>query len=554
MASDGAPGGKGAGGDDAAVLLVDDQPAKLLSYQAILRGLDVTLTTAGSAREALECLLRQVYAVVLIDVCMPELDGFELAAMIRDHPRCRETAIIFVSGVHLTDLDRLRGYEVGAVDYVPVPIVPEILRAKVSVFVALFRQTRQLARLNRELEERVAARTAELEEASRKKDEFLAVLSHELRNPLAAIRTAAELLGVPELAAERLTQATGVVRRQVAQLVRLIDDLVDVSRITRGAISLQRQPLMVATVVAHAAEATRPLLDARRHTLTIDIPDPSLMVDGDEARLSQILTNLLNNAAKFTAPDGRISVTVARHGGHVAICVKDNGIGIPPEAVPRVFELFTQVDDGSRSAVGGLGIGLALVHRLVEMHDGHVRVVSAGAGRGTEVIVTLPLIGGGPCLAQPAEDAAAAPGPIRPCRILIADDNADAASSLELLLTIRGHDVRTAADGLEALQLIAEFAPRVVLLDLGMPRLDGYAAARRIRQRPNGGDLLLIALTGWGQPQDRSRTRAAGFDAHLVKPVGDAELFATLSALTSSGPRTRIGGGPPAGDGLTPSE
>jgi signal transduction histidine kinase len=519
------------GVDDAGVLLVDDQPAKLLSYQAVLVGLDVTITTAGSAREALECLLRRAYAVVLVDVCMPELDGFELAAMIRDHPRFRETAIIFVSGVHLTEFDRLRGYEAGAVDYVPVPIVPEILRAKVGIFVELFRQKRQLERLNRELEGRVAERTAELQDADRRKDEFLAVLSHELRNPLAAIRTASELLSAPAISAECLGQATGVVRRQVTHLVRLIDDLVDVSRITRGTISLQRESVQVSAIIAQAAEATRPLLDTRQHVLTIQIPDPALMVDGDPARLAQVVGNLLNNAAKFTAPGGRIRIDVSQQADCVAICVKDNGIGIAADAVPRIFELFTQLGESRGRVSEGLGIGLALVRRLVEMHEGHVRVHSDGAGHGTEVIVTLPLIVANRP-ESPAPRGAAAPS-LSPHRIIVADDNADAAAALELLLRLRGHDVRTAGDGVEALELVTAFAPRIVLLDLGMPRIDGYEAARRMRQEPNGRDLVLIALTGWGQPQDRERTREAGFDAHLTKPVSEDSLLETISALVT---------------------
>ncbi len=512
--------------DEVSILLVDDQPQKLLSYQAILGGLDVSLVSANSAREALDWLLRKVFAVVLVDVQMPELDGFELATMIRDHPRFRETAIIFVSGVHISELDRLRGYSVGAVDYVPVPIVPEILRAKVSVFANLFRQTRQLERLNQELEQRVAERTAELEKSNQRKDEFLAVLSHELRNPLAAIRTAAELLAAPNLSEAHLDKTVGVIRRQVSHLARLIDDLVDVSRITRDAISLRREPVLVSSVVAHAVEATRPHFDLRKHELTIQITDPTLTVDGDPARLSQIVGNILNNAAKFTAPGGKIRLDVTQVGDNVAIRVKDNGIGIAKDVIPKVFDLFTQV--GQREADEGLGIGLALVRRLVEMHEGHVRVSSDGIGRGTEVIVSLPLIAASQPQVQPEREVTRGPG----CRIVLADDNEDAVAALELLLKARGYDVRTAADGGEAVEAVQAFAPKVVLLDLGMPRVDGYEAARRIRQQKNGHDVVLIALTGWGQPQDRIRTREAGFDAHLVKPVSDEELFKTIRLLT----------------------
>ncbi len=512
--------------DDVHVLVVDDQPAKLLTYQAILTGLDISLTTAGSAREALDWLLKRVFAVVLIDVCMPELDGFDLAKMIRDHPRFKDTAIIFVSGVHLTDLDRLRGYEVGAVDYVPVPIVPEILRAKVGVFVAMFRQTRQLERLNRELEGRVADRTAELEDANRRKDEFLAVLSHELRNPLAAIRTASEVLAQPQLSRGGLEQTTAVIRRQVGHLARLVDDLVDVSRITRGVIELRREPVTITAVVAQAVEASRPLIEARQHQLTVAEHDPHMTVDGDLARLSQVVSNLLHNAAKFTGPGGRILLDVEKQDGHVVIRVRDNGIGIDAEALPYVFELFTQAGRSVDRAVDGFGIGLALVRRLVEMHGGQTAVRSEGAGMGTEAVVILPLVDAGMSAHSPVKLAELPALPSS--RILVADDNADASTSLSMLLTMWGHVVRTAADGVEVLERAPEFQPRVVLLDLGMPRLDGYETARRIREQPWGRDIALIALTGWGQPQDRDRTSRAGFDAHLVKPVSNRDLADAL--------------------------
>ena len=377
--------------DDVNILLVDDQPAKLMTYRAILRGVDATLVTAGSGREALEHLLKTDFAVVLIDVIMPELDGFELAAMMREHPRFRKTAIIFVSGVALTELDRLKGYEYGAVDYVPVPVVPEILRAKIRVFVELHRKTRELERLNRDLELRVAERTAELQEASRRKDEFLATLAHELRNPLAAIRLAAQLIGLADLPLAQRENSVAVIQRQVEHLVRLIDDLVDVSRITRGLISLRRVPVLVASVVTQAVESSRPALDARRHQLHVHLPPGDLWVDGDAARLAQVLGNILNNAAKFTDPGGRIDLTVRQEGAHVTIRITDSGVGIRPETLPLIFELFTQSDRPLDRTSSGLGIGLALVRRLVEMHGGTVAAASEGHGHGTTLTVTLPL-------------------------------------------------------------------------------------------------------------------------------------------------------------------
>ena len=521
--------------EDVSILLVDDQPAKLLAYGAILRGVDATLVTAGSGREALEHLLRTEFAVVLIDVIMPELDGFELAAMMREHPRFRKTAIIFVSGVALTELDRLRGYEYGAVDYVPVPVVPEILRAKVRVFVELHRKTRQLERLNRGLEARVAERTAELQEASRRKDEFLATLAHELRNPLAAIRLAAQLIGMADLPQPQRTNSVAVIQRQVEHLVRLIDDLVDVSRITRGLISLRRVPTSVSSVVTQAIESSRPAIDGRRHQLQVQVPSSELWVDGDAARLAQVLGNILNNAAKFTDPGGTITLEASQDGSQVTIRITDSGVGIEAETLPLVFELFTQSGQPLDRSSSGLGIGLALVRRLVEMHGGTVTAASEGRGRGTTVTVTLPLASAaadGSLTAQPGVAAEVEPPlpDLAPCRILVVDDNEDAAQALAEILRLSGHEVRTAHDGLEALEVAPAFLPHVVMLDLGMPNLNGYETAARIRTQPWGRAIPLVALTGWGQPSDRQRTVAAGFNAHLVKPVDRRDVLTAIHA------------------------
>jgi signal transduction histidine kinase len=557
--------------DKVNILLVDDQPAKLLTYEAMLSELGETLITASSARQALEHLLRTEVAVMLVDVCMPELDGFELAAMLRAHPRFQKVPIIFVSGVHLTEFDRLKGYASGAVDYVPVPVVPEILRAKVSVFADLFRKTRDLERLNRELEQRVAERTAELQkstanlrdreealrEADRRKDEFLAMLAHEIRNPLAPIRTAVQLLRLKELPEAQRANARDVIERQVEHLVRLIDDLLDVSRITRGAITLQRARVDLAEVVARAVETSRPLIDSRRHELAIVLPDESLTVFGDLTRLSQVLANLLNNAAKYTDAHGRIHVRVERDGGEAVLRVQDNGIGISTEMLSKVFDLFAQADRTLERSSGGLGIGLALVRRLVEMHGGSVNAHSGGVGQGTEMVIRLPIGVDDRMAARPQEndkekapgasttgEAAGAPTTGEPAaaptissrRILIVDDNKDAADSMALLVETAGHSARTAYDGHQALDLASAFAPDVLLLDLGVPGLNGFEIARRIRRQPWGKTVALIAVTGWGQEQDRRRTAEAGFDAHLIKPVGQADL---LRALRACGKTTR---------------
>ena len=515
----------------ASILLVDDQPAKLLTYQAILSDMGANLVSASSAREALGHLLKHEFAVVIVDVCMPDLDGFELAEMIREHPRFRQTAVIFVSGVHMTELDRLKGYERGAVDYLPVPIVPEILRAKVRVFVDLHLKTRELERLNKTLEKRVAQRTEELEEAGRRKDQFLAVLAHELRNPLAAIRMAAQSIGLPESTQGDHERWASVIERQVGHLSRLIDDLVDVSRITRGTIELQRRAVDIGAIVAEAVEAARPVIEDRQHQLVVNLPDRPIRVFGDAARLVQVVANLLHNAAKFTPKGGEVTVSIERMGGDVALRVTDNGIGIEPELLPQVFEMFSQVGRPLNRPSAGLGIGLALVRTLVELHGGSVRAQSEGRGAGTQVTVRLPQLDVAEEPEAPAPAPAAATGTLKQSRILVVDDNADAADALAFMLRSAGHVVNTANDGVEALSISPEFRPDIVLLDLGMPNLNGYATAHRIREQPWGQNVLLVALTGWGQPKDRDRTSRAGFNAHLVKPVGVEELFGTLAQL-----------------------
>ena len=526
------------------ILLVDDQPSKLLTYEAILGELGENLIKATSASEALQCLLDNEIAVVLVDVCMPELDGYELAAMIRQHPRFQKTSIIFVSAILMTDLDRLRGYQSGGVDYVPVPVVPEILRAKVSIFAELFRKTRALERLNAELEERVAERTAALEatthqlqEANHRKDEFLAMLAHELRNPLAPIRTAVQLLRLKELTEPHRRRARDVIERQVEHLVNLIDDLLDVSRITRGMITLQLEPVLVGAIVARAVETARPAIDSHRHSLELDLPDELISVEGDKTRLVQVIANILHNAAKFMDPGGRIRLRVWRDGQNAVIQISDTGIGIAPELLPTIFELFTQVHSKSERAQGGLGIGLALVRRLTEMHGGSVTAESEGPGRGATFNVRLPmLVPQLAALSTRKRESGAIPS-LEPQRILVADDNYDAAEALTLQLQLAGHEVRTAHDGVEAVELAKTFDPDIVLLDLGMPKMDGYEAARQLRLSPTTSRAKLIALTGWGQQQDRDRTTDAGFDAHLVKPVAEAQLFKALTLAVEDKPR-----------------
>jgi two-component system CheB/CheR fusion protein len=371
-----------------------------------------------------------------------------------------------------------------------------------------------------------------LKEADRRKDEFLATLAHELRNPLAPIKNAVELLRLSDGKGESSVQIREMLQRQVGQMRRLIDDLLDVSRISRGTIELKRERVELAAAIRSATEISRPAIEKMSHKLSITLPAEPLYLDADPIRLAQMLANLLNNACKFTDPGGRIALTAAREGSSVVLSVKDNGIGIAPEKLPHIFTMFFQVDRSLERSQTGLGIGLTIVYRLAALHGGTVEARSEGVGKGSEFVLTLP------CLAEKSIfEAVEAPsdGAAARHRILVADDNADAADSLTTLLSLVGNDVQTARDGQEAVEAAQAFQPEVVLLDIGMPRLNGYEACRRLRQQPRGDEILLIALTGWGQQSDRRRTREAGFDAHMVKPVDLNELMKLLASFDKTG-------------------
>ena len=571
--------------DKVNILLVDDQPARLLTYESILGSLNQNLITASSGLEALDKLMRIEFAVVLLDVSMPEMDGFEAARLIHEHPRFERTPIIFVTGVHMSELDRLKGYKLGAVDYVSVPVVPEILRSKVAVLVELYCKRRELVELNRhladtneqlakanaalqaektrellalntslhqanreleranlalqgEVAERARAEQA-LKEADRHKDEFLAMLAHELRNPLAPIRNAVHLMKRKSLDDSQLQLSRDIIERQLIQLSRLVDDLLDVSRITRGKINLARRRVALSELVARAVETVAPTLESRSHVLEVVMPKRPFMIYGDPMRLTQALGNVLANAAKYTDNGGHITLRAQRRRRDVEITIRDNGIGIIPEVLPCIFDLFTQLDRRTGRHQGGLGIGLALVRQLVEMHGGTVSATSEGPGQGSEFLIRLPLSieraspgeaqspeAGAPAAAQAAEPVRS---PQR--RILVADDNADARESLATLLSLNGHEVYKAEDGTDALERAERYRPDVALLDIGMPSANGYEVARHIRGQPWGRGMVLIALTGWGQESDRRRSHEAGFDSHLTKPVDPLVLDELLAKV-----------------------
>jgi signal transduction histidine kinase len=366
-----------------------------------------------------------------------------------------------------------------------------------------------------------------LREADRRKDEFLAMLAHELRNPLAAIRNAVQILLQKEGDARTVRSAAEILDRQVGHMVRQVDDLLDVSRISRNKIELRKARTELAPVVNHAVEAIRPLCESLRHEITVTLPPKPLGIVGDPIRLAQVVGNLLNNACKFTDRGGRIWLTVEDEGEQAVIRVRDTGIGLAADQLGRIFELFAQVDGSLERARDGLGLGLTLVKKLVEMHNGTVEARSAGLGQGSEFVVRLPLQSGLP-LAPPRQPSGVKPVATVPHRILVVDDNRDSANSLAMLLKLLGHTVDTAHDGLEAVEKAMTFRGDVILLDIGKPRLNGYEAARRIREQRQKG-LKLVALTGWGQEEDRRNSEEAGFDAHLVKPVDLAALTKLLA-------------------------
>jgi signal transduction histidine kinase/DNA-binding response OmpR family regulator len=707
--------------DKTNILVVDDLPEKVLVYETILEELGQNLVVARSGPEALRQVLDRDFAVILLDVNMPGMDGLETAALIRQRKKSSHTPIIFVTAF-ADEVRAAEGYAHGAVDYILAPVVPEVLRAKVRVFVDLYRMARQV---ERQAEERVAlaeerskraaaeeanrrlhflsevsraladsldpetsARTVarhavpfladlagvtlagatgepwvtelawagaggveamrlaapegphdalrdaveraladgrpetldrldiaaplpgrdlperlhsamvlplrargrtlgvltlafgpserafdpshvaladdlasraataldnarlyrDVERADRQKNEFLSMLAHELRNPLAPIRNAVEVLRAGGADGAGLDWARGVIERQVSHLVRLVDDLLDVSRITSGKIRLKREPVELAAVLAQAVEASRPEIESRRHSLEVTPPDRPLRLHGDPARLAQVFTNLLNNAAKYTEPGGRVWLTATAENGDAVVRVRDTGIGIPREMLADVFEPFLQVDRSLDRSQGGLGIGLTLVKRLVGKHGGTVEAHSEGPGKGSEFVVRLPLearsshpgVRGDEPPALAGTPAAGVflgtpEGDLRtPQRVLVVDDNRDGADSLGMILRLSGYDVRLAHDGPEALAAAASFRPQVVVLDIGLPGMDGYEVARRLRADSPARDAVLVAVTGYGRSEDRARSRESGFDHHLVKPV-DLDALARVLAAGRTG-------------------
>lgn len=559
------------------ILLVDDKPERLLSYEVALGSLGNNLVRAQSGAEALGWLMKMEFATILLDVSMPDMNGFETAELIRDHPRFEETPIIFVTGVHVTEFDQRKGYAMGAVDYVQIPVIPEILRGKVHGLVQLYLQRAELSRLNQQLtraNEELAVAHAELKaenlrelhqlnqnlehanselvatnsklkqeiavrqkaelalcQSARRKDEYIAILAHELRNPLSAIQNALQVTQLGEVSEQQCTWAQKLLQRQVKHLTCLMDDLLDVSRISNGRIQLRREVTDLASVVANAAETVGPIVEQHQHKLDVTLVDEQLWVNGDTVRLTQVLGNLLTNAAKYMENGGVIQLAMEKDAeGWAVVRVRDHGIGIPEELLNTMFDLFVQAPTALNRAQGGLGIGLALVRALVDLHEGSIQVSSAGPGRGAEFSVRLPLVNA-PC--GESEPNCSEPLPAEPAdralRVVIIDDNVDSADGLAICLRSQGHEVSLSHTGREGIATVKANMPHVVLLDIGLPDTDGYEVAKQVRGDNGPGSLCIIAMSGYGGKADQRKAKAAGFDHYFVKPVDYQALMELLS-------------------------
>jgi signal transduction histidine kinase len=531
--------------DKPKILVVNDDAASLLALTSLLEQWadesNYEVLSARSGQDALREVLRHDFAVILLDVNMPGMDGFETAEAIHQRPRSADIPIIFVTAFLADEIDRLKAYQRGAADFLFTPVIPQVLRAKVQVFVALAMKNDQLKRqaeklsqrtteliatnkrLVREMEDRRAA-----ERTSSAKDEFLAMLGHELRNPLSAISSASSLLGMPGVGPDSVGRARVIIQRQSQHLSRIVDDLLDLSRAMSGKILLARKRLDIATLVSSCLDTFR--ATGRTNGYDIDAQLTPGWVDGDATRLEQIATNLIDNALKYTPAGGRIEITAAAIGTEVVLRVSDSGVGIAPDLLPHVFDVFVQGAISIDRSQGGLGIGLSLVRRLVELHGGTVSASSPGNSGGSTFEIRLPR--------TEATETADAPAPAAPVdagkpTVLLIEDNDDGREMMATMLGTFGYPVLQAGDGLEGVRMACAHLPDVALVDIGLPGIDGYEVARRLRQDAATSGVRLIALTGYGLAEDQRRVLEAGFDTHLVKPVELNTLLDQLAGVTA---------------------
>ena len=514
------------------ILAVDDAPSNLTTLEAVLAQPNVSVVRASSGADALAMMQTREFAVVILDAQMPILDGFEVARRIRENRLGAATPIIFLTAFDVAPHEVRRAYASGAVDFVVKPFDPDILRSKVAVFVDLFRKRREAAaaaamrvRIERDHAE-IMVREAEHRRIDRLKDEFLATVAHELRTPLTSLVVAADSLERLPVQDAMVTRVHGLIRGQLAHLCRLVEDVLDVSRFTQGKITLRPATIDLRDVVRRATELSQAAIDAQGVDLVITLPSEPVTIYADDVRLAQVTSNLVNNAAKFSTWGGKVAVSLERFEQQAVIKVRDWGRGIPPPDLGRIFEPFVQSEAGDTWR-GGLGIGLALVKKLVDLHGGGVRAASEGSGRGAEFVVTLPLTEARAAVGQGLETAGATariPQAQTPVRVLVVDDNAEVRSAVRLFLQLEGHSVVTVDSGRAALAEIERMDPDVVLLDIDLPDLDGYAVAKLIRASRAAARPRLVALTGQVGPDERARALRTGFDAHVPKPIDGRTL------------------------------
>jgi signal transduction histidine kinase len=525
--------------DTVHILLVDDEPRNLDALESILDDPSYRLLRADNAEKALRLLLEHDVAAIVLDIKMPGVSGLELAQLIKGTKKFRQIPIVFMTAYLVEDRDILTGYGAGAVDYLTKPVNPQILRHKVAVFADLFRKTRALAELNETLEERVQQRTAEVEkseaalrEANRQKDLFLATLAHELRNPLAPLRTGLDLLLNHPDRPPSMERSMIAMNRQLDHMVRLIDDLLDVARISRGTLEIRRARIDLASVIERAIETASPSFNRRSQSVAIEADEPvAALVDA--TRITQIVANLLTNASKHSPPDAPIRIRLRRCGDQALIEVVDEGAGIPEDQLGRVFDMFTKIDRPAQSTDEGLGIGLALSRYLAELHGGTLTAASAGEGKGATFTLSVPT---GPVDVSdeevPASGIEAIPPPSARAglSVVVVEDNEDSADVMSAWLEQLGHSVQVAHTGPDGVALILKEHPDVVLCDIGLPGMDGVDVCRRVvdvmAEPP-----VMVALTGWGTESDRKRTVSAGFRHHLVKPIEPEKLRSVLEAV-----------------------
>jgi signal transduction histidine kinase len=519
------------------VLVVDDIASNLVALEAVLDPLGVDIVRATSGSVAVAMVDTHAFAAAILDVMMPEMDGFETARCIRQQDRGRSLPIILLTAYEFA-LPQIRAaYASGVADFIFKPFDPDILRSKVSVFVELFRKNR----IERERDE-ARARAVELKHMAHLKDEFLATLSHELRNPLASLLSATETLVDREPAdAGVRARLHGTIRRQVVHLCALVEDSLEISRFTQGKIRVRREALDLREVLGNALELAQAAIDRQGTQLSVSLPPEPVRMQGDRVRLAQVISNLLDNAAKFTPRGGQVWITLEATRDQAVVRVRDAGCGIAPAQIARIFQPFVQARPGD-AARDGLGIGLALAKRLIELHGGTIDASSPGVGQGAEVVVSLPIdhsyarsyartkkparhAGGDEA---PSPSPATAPAPAR-SRVLVVDDNPEIRGTLQVFLQLEGHTVETVDCGRAALDRIRESNPDVVLLDIDLPDLDGFAVAEQVRVLRGAAAPRLIAMTGAAGPREKVRALRAGFDAHLSKPVDGRSLLRTIA-------------------------